>query len=153
MIPYYQRFLRCFPTREQTGQLTRTEEVLRLVGKVTGYTGVHGSCMLLQADHGTISTGSFPHRSAQVRELRGIGRYTAGARSCRCTGQRYPILEANTIRVLSRISAMTGDPADPGRARDLRTPVEVLPPRHGYHAAAYGGLTRESLASELGSRL
>ena len=65
----------------------------------------------------------------QVRGLPGIGRYTAGAILSIALDQSHPILEANTIRVLSRLLALDGDPrSQAGQAR-LWAFAEALLPR------------------------
>jgi A/G-specific adenine glycosylase len=53
--------------------------------------------------------GRFPRTIENVRSLPGIGRYTAGAILSIGLDQRLPILEANTVRVLSRLTAFRGD--------------------------------------------
>jgi A/G-specific adenine glycosylase len=66
-----------------------------------------------------------------VRALPGIGRYTAGAILSIAFDQREPILEANTVRVLSRLLAQTGDPSDRENQRRLWEFAEELLPVRG----------------------
>jgi len=47
--------------------------------------------------------GHFPHAIARMRELPGIGRYTANAIATFAFDQSVPIVEANTARVLTRL--------------------------------------------------
>ena len=54
--------------------------------------------------------GEFPRDPAVLRSLPGIGRYTAGAVLSIAFGDCQPILEANTLRLLSRLLAYRGDP-------------------------------------------
>ena len=53
--------------------------------------------------------GGFPRNAEAVRRLPGIGRYTAGAILSIAFDQPAPILEANTVRLLSRLLAYRGE--------------------------------------------
>jgi A/G-specific adenine glycosylase len=50
--------------------------------------------------------GQFPNSADQILSLAGIGRYTAGAIASFAYDQPAPILEANTIRLFSRLMGM-----------------------------------------------
>jgi A/G-specific adenine glycosylase len=63
--------------------------------------------------------GEFPRDFEQVAELPGIGRSTAGAILSLSLDQRFPILDGNVKRVLSRYYGVDGDPAD-------RATIQVL---------------------------
>ena len=47
---------------------------------------------------------------AHIRDLPGIGRYTAGAIASFAFDDRQPIVEANTMRLYSRLMALRADP-------------------------------------------
>ena len=65
-----------------------------------------------------------------MQSLPGIGRYTAGAIASIAFGQRAPILEANTIRLLSRLIAYRDDPTKAAGQRLLwQTAEDILPAR------------------------
>src|SRR4029450_10408707 len=68
---------------------------------------VHAAARQIVEQH----EGAFPNSCDGVRSLPGIGRYTAGAILSIGLDQRLPILEANTVRVLSRLTAYRGDVA------------------------------------------
>lgn len=55
--------------------------------------------------------GVFPIEPEQIRQLPGLGRYTANAIACFAHGTKAPILEANTVRLWSRVCAAEGNPA------------------------------------------
>ena len=75
--------------------------------------------------------GRFPHDFAALQALPGIGRYTAGAIASIAFDQRAPILEANTIRLLSRLIAYRGDPLKAAGQRILwQTAGDILPQKH-----------------------
>ena len=103
VIPYFQRFLLALPT---IGDLAAAPErdVLRLwegLGYYRRARQLHRAAQLIVERH----AGEFPRDLDAVRALPGIGRYTAGAILSIAFAQRQPILEANTVRVLSRLLA------------------------------------------------
>src|SRR6185312_14640163 len=74
--------------------------------------------------------GEFPGSFAEVESLPGIGRSTAGAILALSRGERFPILDGNVKRVLSRVFGVTGDIKEREaidklwRLSDVCTPVE-----------------------------
>ncbi len=65
---------------------------------------MHRAARQVVAEHG----GQFPRTLEEVARLPGIGRYTAGAIVSIAYDQPAPILEANTVRLLSRLVAFAG---------------------------------------------
>ncbi len=103
VIPYWQRFLEKFPDPHALAAAEESE-VLRLwegLGYYRRARQLHTAARQINAVHG----GSFPTSYDEVLSLPGIGRYTVGAILSIGLDQRLPILEANTIRVLSRLTA------------------------------------------------
>lgn len=103
VIPYWERFLARFP---DPAALAAADEhdVLRLwegLGYYRRARQLHAAAKKIVAEYG----GEFPSSLEEVRGLPGIGRYTAGAILSIGLDQQLPILEANTIRVLSRLTA------------------------------------------------
>ena len=74
--------------------------------------------------------GVFPRRYQAIRDLPGVGDYTAAAISSIAFGLPYAVLDGNVARVVARL---TGDPADIGagrtRARFRATAQQWLDPR------------------------
>jgi A/G-specific adenine glycosylase len=72
--------------------------------------------------------GDFPQDPRELQKLPGIGRYTAGAIASIAFNKRAAILEANTIRVLSRLIGFRNDPHSE-RAKSLLWQVayDILP--------------------------
>jgi A/G-specific adenine glycosylase len=85
---------------------------------------MHAAAKKIVAEH----HGAFPTTFADVVSLPGIGRYTAGAILSIGRDERLPILEANTVRVLSRLTAFTGDPVSSGGQKYLWLAAEALLP-------------------------
>ncbi len=144
VIPYYERFLQCFPTIAALADASE-RDVLRAwegLGYYRRARQLHAAAKKIVAQH----DGQFPTAIQQVRDLPGIGRYTAGAILSIVLDQRQPILEANSIRLLSRLLAMTGDPRSQAGQQRLWAFAEVLLPRRRV------GDFNQSLM-ELGSRI
>jgi A/G-specific adenine glycosylase len=125
--PYFARFLAEFPTIEA---LARAEEdrVLRLwegLGYYRRARQLHQAAQRIVAEH----AGVFPRQPLAVGQLPGIGRYTAGAILSIAFDARQPILEANTVRLFSRLLAFRGDPLAGEGQRLLWAMAEALLPR------------------------
>jgi A/G-specific adenine glycosylase len=144
VIPYWKRFLARFPDAA-TLAAADEQEVLRLwegLGYYRRARQLHAAARQIAAAHG----GQFPATLTEVRALPGIGRYTAGAILSIGLDQRLPILEANTIRVLSRLSGFEGDPAASAGQKHLWSVAEAILP------SARVGAFNQALM-ELGSEL
>ncbi len=127
MIPFYKRFIDRFPT-VQTLAETDCDEVLRYwegLGYYRRARQMHAAARVITSEY----NGQFPTEIDQVRALPGIGRYTAGAVLSIALEQRHPILEANTIRVFSRLMMLRGDPACSENRRQMWEFSKLLLPR------------------------
>ncbi len=126
VVPYYERFLAVFPTVSQLAA-AREEQVLRLwegLGYYRRARQLHAAARKIAAEHG----GEFPREYELVRALPGIGRYTAGAILSLGLDRRLPILEANTIRLLSRLAAYRGEATSTAGQKFLWTMAEQILP-------------------------
>jgi A/G-specific adenine glycosylase len=108
VVPYYERFMARFP---EVAALAAAplDEVLHLwtgLGYYARARNLHACAQVLAARHG----GSFPDTIAQMMQLPGIGRSTAGAILALSRSQRHPILDGNAKRVLARVFGIAGDP-------------------------------------------
>jgi A/G-specific adenine glycosylase len=126
---YFPRFLAAFP---DVASLAAADEaqVLRLwegLGYYRRARQLHRAAKLIVAEH----QGRFPNDVAAVRSLPGIGRYTAGAILSIAFDAPQPILEANTIRLFSRLIAYRGDPRSKPGENLLWLLAEELLPRSG----------------------
>src|SRR5262245_49092677 len=128
VIPYWKRFLARFPDVASLAAADE-HEVLRLwegLGYYRRARQLHAAARQIVKHH----AGNFPASYEAVRSLPGIGRYTAGAILSIGLDQRLPILEANTVRVLSRLTAYRGDIASTAGQKHLWTVAEsILPAR------------------------
>jgi A/G-specific adenine glycosylase len=126
---YFDRFLAAFPTVEALAAADE-HDVLRLwegLGYYRRARQLHRAAKIVVAEHG----GKFPSDPEIVRRLPGIGRYTAGAILSIAFDAREPILEANTLRVLTRLLAYDGDPRSTEGQRLLWSMAEAVLPRKG----------------------
>jgi A/G-specific adenine glycosylase len=129
VIPYYQRFLARFPDVNSLA-VADEHEVLRHwegLGYYRRARQLHRAARQIAADHG----GIFPSAPADIERLAGIGRYTAGAILSIALDQPAPILEANTVRLHSRLLAVLDDPASRVAQNRLWHFAAALLPRRG----------------------
>lgn len=126
-IPYYQRFLKRFPSIAALARAPQ-DDVLALwsgLGYYARARNLHRAAQLIVNEHG----GRFPETFEAVSELPGIGRSTAGAVLAQAFGQRHAILDGNVRRVLARWAAIPGWPDAPTAQKKLWTLAESLLPR------------------------
>ena len=126
VIPFYERFLERFPT-VQTLAAADEQTVLHHwqgLGYYRRARHLHAAARQLVAEHG----GALPDDPAVWADLPGVGRYILGAVLSQAFDRRLPIVEANTLRVLSRLFGSRLDPrAGEGKAWVWRAATEVLP--------------------------
>ena len=112
VLGYFERFMARFPD-PATLAAASVDEVLHLWSGLGYYArgrNLHRAAIRIRDEFG----GVFPTRFEDVESLPGIGRSTAGAILALSQDGRFPILDGNVRRVLSRWFGIDGDPA--GRA-------------------------------------
>ncbi|MBX5460476.1 MAG: A/G-specific adenine glycosylase [Steroidobacteraceae bacterium] len=110
VLPYYQRFMHRFPNVRALADAP-IDDVLHLwtgLGYYARARNLHRAAVRIRDEFG----GEFPRTFEDVASLPGIGRSTAGAILALSRGERFPILDGNVKRVLSRVFGVQGDPAD-----------------------------------------
>ena len=108
VIPYFDRFLQAFPTVESLAAAEQ-EHVLRLwegLGYYSRARNLHRAANVIVDEN----QGQFPESAELLRALPGIGPYTAGAIASFAFDEPAPILEANTLRLFSRLIELDSDP-------------------------------------------
>ncbi|HUY35630.1 MAG TPA: A/G-specific adenine glycosylase [Pirellulales bacterium] len=126
---YFPRFLAAFPHVAALAAVPE-EDVLRQwegLGYYRRARQLHRAAGVIVREH----AGRFPSDFDAIRALPGIGRYTAGAIASIAFDLRRPILEANTIRLLSRLVAYRGDPRQAAGQKLLWTLAAELLPKSG----------------------
>lgn len=128
---YYERFLKELPTVRDLAEISE-DKLLKLwegLGYYNRVRNMQNAAQQIMVDYG----GIFPDEYEQIRGLKGIGNYTAGAISSFAYGIPKPAVDGNVLRVLSRL---TGSDADimlaSTRNRMEQALEEVIP----YNAAS-----------------
>lgn len=108
VIPYFQRFMKRFPTVSELAAAS-LDEVLHLwtgLGYYARARNLHRAAGMIMAQYG----GEFPQHLEAVQALPGVGRSTAAAILALACQQRHAILDGNVKRVLARFHAVEGWP-------------------------------------------
>ncbi len=126
VIPVFNRFLNSFPTVQALA--AADEQAVLSHWQGLGYyrraRHLHAAAKSLVADH----AGELPDDPAVWAALPGVGRYILGAVLSQAFDRRLPIVEANTLRVLSRLFGSRLDPREgAGKAWVWQAAEAVLP--------------------------
>jgi A/G-specific adenine glycosylase len=122
VIPYYQRFIAAFPDIETLAASPIDEVLARWSG--LGY--YSRARRLHAAARAIVERGEFPRTEAELRELPGIGAYTAAAIASIAFGQPVAVVDGNVERVIARLLALDVDPASGGAKRLVRETASRL---------------------------
>ena len=101
VIPYYERFLARFPDFKSLAEAPEHELLAHWAG--LGY--YYRARNMQKAAQRMCQAGTFPRDHTAIRELPGIGDYTAAAISSISFDGRHAVVDGNALRVLSRIGA------------------------------------------------
>src|SRR4030042_1275019 len=137
VIPYYQEFLKSFPTIHHLAKanLSKVLKAWEGLGYYSRARNLHrASQIVLNHFHGSI-----PGTLKDLLSLPGIGRSTAGAILSFAFNKAAPILDGNVKRVLSRVFAIPGDPKGNKTEQSLWHLSESLIPK-GYDSSFNQGL-------------
>jgi A/G-specific adenine glycosylase len=101
VLPYYERWVERFPTLEALAE-AEEDEVLKLwegLGYYSRARRLHQGARVVRERY----AGVLPRNSEGLRELPGIGDYSAGAIASIAFGEVVPAVDGNANRVLSRL--------------------------------------------------
>ena len=101
--PYYERFLKELPTVRELAQ-AQEDKLLKLwegLGYYNRVRNMQKAAQQIMVDY----QGRFPETYEEIRGLKGIGNYTAGAISAFAYGLPKPAVDGNVLRVVSRLVA------------------------------------------------
>ncbi len=107
VVPYFERFTAAFPDVESLAA-AEIDEVLKLwegLGYYSRARNLHKAAQVVVSEY----SGKFPDDVSTLRELPGIGRYTAGAIASFAFDKPAAIVEANTERLYARLIALRED--------------------------------------------
>jgi A/G-specific adenine glycosylase len=126
VIPYYERFLAALPTVAALAAAPE-EQVLALWSGLGYYRRarmLHAAAQRVASSHG----GRVPSEITELRELEGVGAYTAGAIASIAFSRRAAVVDGNVARVLARLCAVEDDVTSArGSARIWKLAEELLP--------------------------
>lgn len=126
VIPYFQRFIKAFPSVKKLAQAP-LDEVLRHwsgLGYYARARHLHQTAQILLEHY----QGRFPHQLDLLLNLPGIGRSTAGAILAQAFDMRAPILDGNVKRVLCRFHCLEGWPQERVTQQKLWQLAELYTP-------------------------
>jgi A/G-specific adenine glycosylase len=127
VLPYFERFIKRFPDVRALAE-AREQEVLAAwsgLGYYRRARALHRSAKRIVEE----GNGRLPDTFEGWLALPGVGRYTAGAIMSVAFGERYPILDGNVTRVLSRLFLIRGNPQLSEVNRLLWQKAEAVLPR------------------------
>ncbi len=133
VIPYFKRFVARWPD-VRAFAAEADEEVMRAWAGLGYYARARN--MLAAARAVTAMGGRFPDTEAELRQLPGVGAYTAAAIAAIAFGRQATVVDGNVERVVARLFAI--DTPLPAARPRLREGAEALTPaeRPGDHAQA-----------------
>jgi A/G-specific adenine glycosylase len=121
-LPYYERFLARWPTARELAAAHLDELLAEWAGL-----GYYSRARNLHAAAGLVAeSGRLPQSSAALRELPGVGRYTAAAVASIAYGEPVAAIDGNVERVISRLLALSGPPASAAVRRAIAQAAQEL---------------------------
>lgn len=121
---YYLRFIKAFPDVKALAEADE-EQVLRVwqgLGYYSRARNMHAAAQSVMREHG----GKFPSTYEQVRQLKGIGDYTAAAICAFAYGLPYPAVDGNVLRIISRVFGIHDNIADNSTRKDITALCQKL---------------------------
>jgi A/G-specific adenine glycosylase len=132
VIPYFDRFVKRFPTLEALALADRAD-VLRQwegLGYYSRARNLHKAAQVVMAERG----GRIPRTAQELQTLPGIGPYTAAAIASIAFGEAVPSVDGNVLRVFTRFWGIDRPMRDRDVARDiaqrLQKPIQDVNPSH-----------------------
>ncbi len=116
VIPYYKNFLKSFPTVHHLSKadLSKVLKIWEGLGYYSRARNLHRAAGIVMNHF----NGKIPNQLKDLLNLPGIGRSTAGAILSFAYNEEAPILDGNAKRVISRLFAVSDNPAK-GKVENL----------------------------------
>ena len=124
VIPYYERFLKWFPTVESLA-IAPEERLLKAWEGLGYYSRVRNMQIAAQQIMNEFK-GEFPSTYEGISSLKGIGPYTAGAISSIAFNLPQPAVDGNVMRVLARLFEVNHDIGNPSNRKIFQAMMEIL---------------------------
>lgn len=126
VLDYYRRFLEAAPTVADLAALPE-ERLLKLwegLGYYNRARNLQKAARQIVEDFG----GVFPNTYEDIRGLRGVGDYTAGAIASIAFGLPVPAVDGNVLRVIARIAGDNADISAPATKKKVTAALaQILP--------------------------
>lgn len=129
VIPYYEEWLRRFPTIEALAAAPESDvlHAWQGLGYYARARNLHAAARQIVDRH----AGTFPRAAEELEKLPGVGRYTANAIATFAFDSALPIVEANTARLFARLlNLRTRIDSAPGRNQLWSFATVLLPTRN-----------------------
>lgn len=124
--PYYERFLEVFPTVKELAGASE-DKLLKLwegLGYYNRVRNMQKAAIQIMDEH----EGKFPVTYEEVRDLKGIGSYTAGAIVSFAYGIPKPAVDGNVLRVITRLTADDSDIMKQSTKAEIEKRLEAVIP-------------------------
>ncbi|XP_010251435.1 PREDICTED: adenine DNA glycosylase [Nelumbo nucifera] len=108
VIDYYNRWMEKWPTVYHLAQASQ-EEVNEMWAGLGYYRRAR---YLLEGAKLIVERGEFPKTVSALREIPGIGDYTAGAIASIAFKETVPVVDGNVVRVIARLKAISANPKE-----------------------------------------
>ncbi|KAL6839805.1 hypothetical protein ACP4OV_030493 [Aristida adscensionis] len=108
VVGYYDRWMARWPTVRSLAAATQ-EEVNEMWAGLGYYRRAR---FLLEGAKQIVQKGEFPRTASALREVRGIGDYTAGAIASIAFNEAVPVVDGNVVRVISRLYSIADNPKE-----------------------------------------
>ena len=121
VLPYFAKFIAKFPTIRKLAAADENDVLAMWSGL-----GYYRRARMLHAA-ARAAKGRVPRKVAELMELPGVGRYTAGAIASIAFNERAPIVDGNVARVIARLTGAEGDAWERAEAlvRACKSPREL----------------------------
>lgn len=121
--PYFAKFTQVWPSVEALAQASEDEIMSAWAG--LGY--YSRARNLVKCAREVARRGGFPETEAELRELPGLGAYTAAAIAAIAFGERAVVVDANVERVMARVFAI--DEPLPAARKAIRARADEVTPQ------------------------
>lgn len=125
---YYERFLSELPGVRELADVPE-ERLLKLwegLGYYNRARNMQKAARQIVEDYG----GEFPVEYEEIRSLKGIGNYTAGAIASFAYGIPKPAVDGNVLRVITRVTADSSDIMKPNTKSRIEKKLEEIIPKN-----------------------
>ncbi|AVM70851.1 A/G-specific adenine glycosylase [Streptococcus mutans] len=124
VIPYYERFLDCFPTIKKLADAP--EEKLLKAWEGLGYYSRVRHMQKAAQQVMTDFDGKFPSTYETIAQLKGIGPYTAGAIASIAFDLPQPAVDGNVMRVIARLFEVNYDIGEAKNRKIFQAIMKIL---------------------------